>query len=373
MDDRWSGTAGTGGTGQPPGPGNGHGPPPPGNGPPPGYGPPGFGPPAPFAPPPATARASRRHLGAYVTSGILLLVFACVLGAWIIDTAVAVRPDPGVLLESLVKDDGGRPLLVLTVHEWAFAVALLVVGIAALALRTTARGAALLLAFLLLGAGARQLNGLTRSDYRDHMFATEHGGLIVLTYVFAFLAAATVIILLLTARERDIPPEPMTGGRRAAGVLLILIGAVQGFWYVHYLREYNEAIGPDGGPGAFTEWWHEALNVNARGGYGASVGYTHYHSALMAAFLVVGVLLLRNAPAARGAALALLGVAAYLRLRELAGVPYEHLSDYYRNTTFAWSLNSAFAAGAAMLVAIALLLRTPRPYATPQYPTAPLP
>ncbi|MFC9604110.1 hypothetical protein ACFTTN_11690 [Streptomyces niveus] len=382
MDDRWSGMGATGGpagaggpvgagqaSGPGPGPGPGFGPP--GSGP--GFGQPGFGPPHPFAPPEIPGRAPRRHTGAYVTSGILLLVFACVLAAWIADTAINVRADVDVLLDSLVKNDGGRPLLVFTAHEWAFTVALFVVGIAALARRRTARGAALLLAFLLLGVGARQLNGLTRSDYRDVMFATEHGTLIVLTYVFAFLAAATVIILMLVARERDLPPDPATGARRAAGVLLILIGALQGFWYARSLRQFNEALGPGGGRGAFSEWWHEALNINARGGYGTSAGFTYYHSALVAAFLVVGVLLLLGAPAARGAALALLGIAAYLQLRDLAGIQYDRLADYYRDTTVGWNLTSSFVAAAAMLVAIALTRHTPRPYTPPPYPPSPLP
>ncbi|WP_329033238.1 hypothetical protein OIE71_11765 [Streptomyces sp. NBC_01725] len=369
MDDRWSGMgatgapAGTGAPGQAPGPGFG----------PPGFGPPGFGPPHPFAPPETAGRAPRRHLGAYVTSGILFLVFACVLAAWIGDTAANMRADVDLLLDGLVKNEAGRPLLVFTAHEWAFTVALFVVGIAALARRRTARGAALLLAFLLLGVGARQLNGLTRSDYRDVMFATEHGTLIVLTYVFAFLAAATVIILMLVARERDLPPDPATGARRAAGVLLILTGALQGFWYARGLRQFNEAVGPGGGRGAFSEWWHEALNINARGGYGTSAGFTYYHSALVAAFLVVGVLLLLGAPAARGAALALLGIAAYLQLRDLAGIRYDRLADYYRDTGAGWNLTSSFAAAAAMLVAIALIRHAPRPYVPPRYPPSPLP
>ncbi|MFE3253740.1 hypothetical protein [Streptomyces sp. NPDC059209] len=366
MDDRWSGMGATGGQGGPghaPGPGFG----------PPGHGQPGFGPPHPFAPPETTGRAPRRYLGAYVTSGILLLVFACVLAAWITDTVINTRADVDLLLDALVKNDRGRPLLVFTPHEWAFMVALFVVGIAALARRRAARGAALLLAFLLLGAGARQLNGLTRNDYRDIMFAGEHGTLTVLTYVFAFLAAATVIVLMLVARERDLPPEPATGARRAAGVLLILIGVLQGFWYARGLREFNEAVGPGGGRGALAEWWHEALNINARGGYGTSAGFTYYHSALIAAFLVVGVLLLLRAPAARGAALALLGIAAYLQFRDLAGIQYDRLSDYYQDTTVGWNLTSSFAAAAATLIAIALTRHTPRPHTPPQYPPAPLP
>ncbi|MFI6081526.1 hypothetical protein ACIBBB_11225 [Streptomyces sp. NPDC051217] len=380
MDDRWSGTGGPGNTGGPadaPGYGPGQGYSPSGYGQsgygPPGYGPPGFGPPEPFAPPESAGRAARRYLGAYVASGILLIVFACVLGAWIADTAINVHVDADGLLESLVMNDAARPLLIFTAHEWAFTVALFVVGIAALARRRLARGAALLLAFLLLGVGARQIGGLTRTEYRDVMFATQHGALIVLTYVFAFLAAAAVITLMLVARERDVSREPVTGGRRAAGVLLILMGAVQGFWYARNLREFNEAVAPGGGRGAFSEWWHELLNINARGGYGTSAGFTFYHSALIAAFLVVGVLLLRDTPAARGAALALLGIAAYLQLRDLAGVEYDRLPDYYRDATVGWSLTSSFAAGAAMLVAIALTRRVPHPHIPPRYPTAPLP
>lgn len=362
MDDRWSGTAGTGGPGQAPGPTPGYG-----------YGPPGFGPPQPFAPPEPDGRAERRHLGAYVTSGILLTVFACVLAAWITDAVINTGIDVDSLLDSLVKNDPNLRLPVFTPYEWAFVVALLVVGIAALTRRRTARGAALLLAFLLLGVAARQLNGLTRAEYRDLISATEYGTLIVLTYVFAFLAAATVITLMLVARESDVPREPVTGGRRAAGVLLILIGAVQGFWYARGLREFNEALGPGGGRGAFTEWWHEALNVNARGGYGASAGFTYYHSAAIAAFLVVGILLLRGTPAARGAALALLGISAYVKLRDLAGIDYGMLPDYYKDSLTGWSLTSSFAVAAAMLVAITLTRRTTRPHVPPQYPSAPMP
>lgn len=365
MDDRWSGGYSPSDH-RPPGYG------PPGHGTP-DHGPAGFGPPEPFVPPEPPGRADRRYRGPYVASGILLIVFACVLAAWITDMAITVNADADGLLESLVMNDPARPLLVFTAHEWAFAVALLVVGIAALALRRLARGAALLLAFLLLGVGARQLIGLTRTRYRDGMFASEHGTLIVLTYLFAFLAAVAVITLMLVARERELPREPAGGGRRAAGVLLILIGAVQGFWYARNLREFNEAVGPAGGQGAFAEWWHELLNINARGGYGTSAGFTYYASALIAAFLVVGVLLLLGTPAARGAALALLGIAAYIQLRHLAGIQYDRLPDYYRDATLGWSLTSSFAAGAAMLVAIALIRHVPRPYVPPRYPTAPLP
>ncbi|WP_405798990.1 hypothetical protein [Streptomyces sp. NBC_01506] len=390
MDDRWSGAGGTGGpkgpgpapghapgSGPAPAPAPGYGYPPPGypppGYPPPGSPPPGFGPPEPFAPPGTTDRASRRYLGAYVTSGILLLVFACVLVSWFVSMWNRLDPDVDLFLDSLVKVDAGPPLLVFTAHEWAFAAALLVVGIVALTLRRTARGATLLLAFLLLGVGARQISGLTRADYREGMFDAENGPLIVLTYVFAFLAAATVLVLMLMARERDVPREPATGGRRAAGVLLILIGALQGFWFARTLRDFDQAIGPEGGRGAFSEWWHELLNIKSRGSYGISPGFTYYHSALIAAFLVVGVLLLRNAPAARGAALTLLGIATYLQLRDLAGIQYDQLSDYYRDTTTGWNVTSAFAAAVAMLVAIVLTRHTPRPYATPQYPPAPLP
>ncbi|MFD4697165.1 hypothetical protein [Streptomyces niveus] len=356
MDDRWSGTTGTSGQGGAPG-----------------FGPPGFGPPQPFAPPEPDGRAPRRHLGAYVTSGILLILFAGALAAWITDTLISVGIDTDALLEGLVKSDPRLMLPVFTPYEWAFAVALLVVGIAALTRRRTARGAALLLAFLLLGVGARQLGGLTRTEYRDTMFAAEHGTLIVLTYVFAFLAAATVLTLLLMARERDVPREPVTGGRRAAGVLLILIGAVQGFWYARGLREFNDILGPDGGRGAFAEWWHELLNINARGGYGASAGFTYYHSAALAAFLVVGVLLLRGTPAARGAALALLAISAYIQLRELAGLDYGMLSEYYKDTVTGWSITSSFAVAVATLLAITLTRHTPRHHAPPQYPPSPLP
>ncbi|MFB8351630.1 hypothetical protein [Streptomyces niveus] len=377
MDDRWSGMGATGGpagasgpagAGQAPGPGFG----PPGSGP--GFGQPGFGPPHPFAPPEPPGRAPRRHTGAYITSGVLLIGFACVLGAWIVHAASNATVDVDWLLESLVKNDPTLPLMVFTAHEWAFTLALLVVGIATLTLRRTARGAALLLAFLLLGVGARQINGLTRSDYRDHMFATEHGTLILLTYMFAFLAAITVIILMLVARERDVPPEPASGGRRAAGVLLILIGAVQGYWYARGMRQLNQYIGDEnGGRGAFTEWWREVLNVNALGGYGISAGFAYYPSVLIAAFLVVGVLLLCNAPAARGAALALLGIAGYLQLRDLAGIEYGRLADHYRDSITGWSLTCSFAVGAAMLVAVVLVRRTARPYVPPRYPPSPLP
>lgn len=360
MDDRWSGTAGTSGQGGQVGA--------------PGHGPPGFGPPQPFAPPPEPdGRAARRHLGAYVTSGILLTVFACVLAAWITDAVINAGIDVDAFLDNLIKNDPNLLLPEFTPYEWAFAVALLVVGIAALTRRRTARGAALLLAFLLLGVGARQLSGLTRTEYRDAMFASEHGTLIVLTHVFAFLAAATVITLLLVAQEREVPREPMTGGRRAAGILLILIGLVQGFWYARGLREYNELVGPDGGRGAFSEWWHEVLNINARGGYGVSAGSTFYHSAAIAAFLVVGVLLLRNAPAARGAALALLGITAYIQLRGLASIDYGMLPHYYRDTVTGWSITSSFAVAAATLLAITLTRHTPRHHAPPQYPPSPLP
>ncbi|MET9554948.1 hypothetical protein [Streptomyces sp. NPDC006645] len=383
MDDRWSGAAGTAGTGGQgaqgvPGqaPGSPYDPgPAPGNAPGYGYGAPGFGAPG-FAPPPEPepdGRAARRHLGAYVTSGVLLLVFACALAAWITDTLINVGIDTDALLEGLVKNDPRLMLPGFTAYEWAFAVALLVVGVAALTRRRTARGAALLLAFLLLGVGARQINGLTRTDYSDVMFNSEHGTLIVLTYVFAFLAAATVITLLLTAREHEVPREPLTGGRRAAGILLILIGLVQGFWYARTLREFSEVVGPDDGRGAFSEWWHEALNINARGGYGASAGFVYYHSAVVAAFLVVGVLLLRSAPAARGAALALLGISAYIQLRDLAGIDYGMLPDYYKDSVTGWSITSAFAVAAATLVAITLTRRTPRRHVPPPYPTAPLP
>lgn len=369
MDDRWRGTADTGGQAGPaPAPGSPYTPTP-GYG----FGPPGFGPPQPFAPPQPDWRAPRRHLGAYVTSGILLTFFANALAFWIAYTTVDMGVDAAALLDSLVKNDPSQGLPVFTAYEWVFTVALLVVGIAAITRRRTSRGAALLLAFLLLGVAFRQLNGLTRSDYRDAVFATEHGTMIVLTYVFALLAAVTVITLLLRARERDVPREPVTAGRRAAGVLLILIGAVQGFWYARNMREFNEAVGPGGGRGAFAEWWHEMLNINARGGYGASAGSTYYHSAAIAAFLVVGVLLLRGTPAARGAALALLGITAYIQLRDLAGIDYGMLPDYYEDTVTGWSITSSFAVTAATLVAITLTRRTARRHVPPQYPPAPLP
>lgn len=119
-----------------------------------------------------------------MVSGVLLLLYGLVPIAWVIYSLVVTETPVGDFLEQLVNPmSEGQHVRALTPYEWAFAVALVVVGICALAQRRAARGGALLLSIMLLFLSVREGIGLLDDEYRQDYFVNEEGGWILATRI----------------------------------------------------------------------------------------------------------------------------------------------------------------------------------------------
>ncbi|POX35936.1 hypothetical protein C3486_36215 [Streptomyces sp. Ru73] len=259
-------------------------------------------------------RATPEHSGAYLAAGLALGLYACALLAWVVSGAVDAEIDPLDFAEGLFNPLAG-PVGALGPQEWALAAALAAVAGAALAQRTVARPAALLLACLVLARSLREGIGLLHTDYRSAYRFETLGGWTLATHVLGLLAASVVLCVLLPARPEPVP-RPAAGswwhGRvsRICGVLFLLAGLFQAAWLVQQLT---------GGKGA-GPYLASALDAAVSPSADAPVagpGFTAL--AAVAGWLVVGWLALAGRRDVRGALLVFAAVQLYLVVRTVVG------------------------------------------------------
>ncbi|KAB8171064.1 hypothetical protein FH609_000755 [Streptomyces sp. 3MP-14] len=290
--------------------------------------------PAPLpAPAPAPARASLEHGPRYLVAGVLLLVFGGGVIAWVL-TGINDSPASSVddLLRALVDPLHAVDLMALTPYEWMFAVALVTVAVLALCQRRVARGGALVLAFLLLALCLRQAVGALDEDYRAGFDAPTYGPWTLTTYGVGLLLAATVLILLLPAREPaptrhtapsrepagQLPPGEHPGGPRPLGTLgvlggslLIALALADIAWTLD-----NQRLAAEYDLKSWGEYFRDLVDPSLFHSPTSLTSGVYFHEAALAvSMLVVGVLACLGRPVARGAGLTLLAMAAYLEYR----------------------------------------------------------
>lgn len=239
--------------------------------------------------------------GAYVLSGVLMLLYGLVPIGWVIYGLVVSHMDFGEFLEGLVNPLAhGHSNAVLTPYEWAFAVALVVVGIGLLARRRAARGGALLFGFMLLGLSVREAVGLFDAEYRGAYGEYSEGSWILATRIFGLVVALVVLAAMLKARDRDPALRRASSPAFvAAGVLILLAGLARvTSWIVTY-------------PGDHLDYLRRVFDPSDASPTSISSNVLYYDFALMIALVVVGLIAVLRRRVARGAGLALMPVAGY--------------------------------------------------------------
>jgi len=250
--------------------------------------------------------------GAYVTSGVLLVLYGLVPIAWVIYSLVVTETPVGQFLEQLVNPMAeGHHVRALTPYEWAFAVALVVVGICALAQRPAARGGALLLSTMLLFLSIREGIGLLDADYRAAYEASSEGGWILATRVFGLVVAMVVLAAMLRTPQRPLA-APRRHGRLfvIAGVSMLAAGVVT-LLYIGYASVQFGVVG---------QYLRQLVDPSDYSPLSMESNGVFYDAELMVAMLVVGVLALRQRGVARGASLPLMGVTLYVMGYSLIGL-----------------------------------------------------
>ncbi|UED84227.1 hypothetical protein [Streptomyces profundus] len=326
------------------------GPPTPPQGPPP-HAPPPSGP----RPPAVHGRAPAEHAPRYLIAGVLLLLFAGGVSAWVITGVNDSWSSPGDLFQALLFD----PLrqvhpLALTPYEWVFAAALLTVGVLALCQRQVARGGALVLAFLLLGLCLRQAVGALDDRYRAGFEVPDYGAWTLVTYASGLAIAIALLLLLLPAGERGraaTAPGPSPTGRRLLGIgggLMIVLALVDLAWVLD-----NQRLAAEYGWKSWTDYFRDLVDpalFHSPTSLTSGIGF--YEAALPISLLAVGALAVAGRPVARGGGLALAGMLFYLELRQLIGVIREDSWDHLLETTRGTLLLTT------VLVSVAALLAT---------------
>ncbi|MCX4669297.1 hypothetical protein OG453_21910 [Streptomyces sp. NBC_01381] len=267
-----------------------------------------------------------------------------------------------------------------TPQDWALIATALVFGGIALARRRVARGALMLLAVILIGLSLRELVGLAVSEpYRQMMDSLGNGQLLVIFRVVGLFIGIAILAEMARAGRRSTPPyaaygtNPAYGGYgppppfrpgprlrpqiTAAGVCVLLGGLVAGAWLVYRLTRPEVFVMGLPGRDAGVDGFFRAV-VDAS--YGTSVPYSFHSVSYVVAPLLVGVLLLRDSPAARGTAIALSFISLYLDARGLYSYAVEgDIGQYFDSTLGTLALLSAVTTAVLALAAVALLLRVP--------------
>ncbi|TGA93763.1 hypothetical protein [Streptomyces sp. MZ04] len=268
-----------------------------------------------------------------------------------------------------------------TPQDWALIAAALVFGGIALARRRVARGALMLLAVILIGLSLRELVGLAVSEpYRQMMDSLGNGQLLIIFRVVGLFIGIAILAEMARAGRRSTPPYAAYGGAyggmyggygppppayrpgprpqfSAAGICVLLGGLVAGAWLVYRLtRPEVFVMGLPGGDAGVGGFFRDVVDAS----YGTSVPYSFHSVSIVVAPLLVGVLLLRGSPAARGAALALSFISLYLDARGLYSYVAEgDLGQYFDSTLGTLVLLSTVATTVLALTAVVLLLRVP--------------
>lgn len=250
---------------------------------------------------PGDRRADEHHANAYVTTGLLLVLYGLVPAGWTAYTLI-VRDTPiEDFLLAVVWPSEENHVLAMTPYEWAFAVALIVVGCVALARRRVARGGALLFAIALVALSLREVVGLLDSAYRAAYFASDEGPWLLATRLSGLLVGAVVLTLMLRAKdERD--ARQGSSLLLAAGVVMAIAGA---------LRLAAVVVQPESALNYLVEVVDPTGSSPAR----MAGSVTFYHATITVALIVGAVLALTHRRIARGLGLALLPVAGYATLQ----------------------------------------------------------
>lgn len=263
--------------------------------------------------------SDERHTGAYVTSGVLLLLYGLVPIAWVVYSLVVTETPAGLFLEQLVNPLAERHVRALTHYEWAFAVVLIVVGIAALAQRRVARGGALLLSIMLLFLSIREGIGLLDSEYQDAYMASSEGGWILATRIFGLVVAVVVLAAMARATDGDWRRGTGTTGFVVAGGVLLTAGIVKLVWVIYSLAQI----------GALGDYLALVADPSDQSPLSMTSQQAYYDTALTVALLVAGSLAVARRPVARGASLPLAGVVLYVAAYELVGLIEQNFLPRY--------------------------------------------
>lgn len=283
---------------------------------------------------PDTGRADDRHTGAYVTSGVLLLLYGLVPAGWTAYTLIVRETPLGDFLLALLWPSGETHVMAMTPYEWAFAVALIVVGCFGLARRRVARGGALLFSVALLAVSLREAYGLLDTAYRTEYFQSEEGPWLLATRLFGLVVGVVVLTLMLRAKdERDLRPGPS---------LLVAAGAVMAAAGV--LRLLALSVRPEG----FVDYVTAVVDPTLTSPSSMFGSVIFYHATITVALLVAGVMAMQHLRVARGMALALLPVAAYTSLNLV--VP---ILEYVSLDAMFDSVEGALYIGAELLTVVA--------------------
>ncbi|WP_034268721.1 hypothetical protein [Haloechinothrix halophila] len=255
-------------------------------------------------------RAPEVQRTAYHVAGVLLLLYGMVSIAWrvygfgVADVTVysplAVLTDP---------DENPMGFALLSLYEWGFAAAMLVVALFLFARRTAARGGAIWIACLLLAGVLRQAFALLSEEYRESILAADLGWLLLATYVFCAVVGAVVLVAMLRAREADdVPRVGHAVAYRVAGVLLIVLS-------LNNLRllVWNPALDYTATDVADYAMWNLRLIASpGNASMEMAVGASYLYGLLATlSMLVIGVLALLRKRFVRGAAIVVLSIELY--------------------------------------------------------------
>lgn len=271
-------------------------------------------------------RAPQRHSARYVTTGLLLLVYAGGLIAWIVYAMrTYARQSVADLARGLVDPAQEVASPYLTPYEWILALALVGVAVLALLRRRLARGGALVLGAILLGLGIREGIAIgISSGYRDSAIDPPLSEWYLSTYGGALLIGAIVVFLM--ARATEDAGEGVAARRwplAVAGSLLLVYGLAAVSWKVWELRQDPAYAAPDTDL-RFTK--NVPFIPNGVEDFFRAVGYPfraslvapyYEQAAIVLALIAVGVIALYGRRWARGAVLVLGGMVLYLMARNV--------------------------------------------------------
>ncbi|WP_143021303.1 hypothetical protein [Prauserella marina] len=256
--------------------------------------------------------AAREFTGHYVASGVLLVLFGAVLVGWVIYGFTIRTTSAGEFIGGLVGAER-VDLQLLSPYEWAFAIALIVVGVLALCLRKVARGAALLLMWMLLALSLREVVGLFMPGYL-HAYRTEFaGGWVLAARAFGLVVSVVVLLLMLRAKEpeQDVPGRIVPRGQVVAGSLLVVYGLAELGWIL-YLRARLHS--------SFDGYLRYLVDASVDGPTQVGTDGDWYRAALVVALLVVGALVIKGVSAGAGAGLTLAALQLYLTIRAIVEI-----------------------------------------------------
>ncbi|WP_183091541.1 hypothetical protein [Streptomyces radicis] len=258
---------------------------------------------------PGDGRAPGAQRGAYLLSGTLLLVFAGGVLAWLLNGLDQSGARPIDLIKAFFDPTHPVPERLLAPYEWVFTVALVAVGLLALAQRRFARGGALLLAFVLLALCLRQGVGALDATYREGFDDPDYGAWTALTYVGGFVIAVAIVVSLLRAREerRSSVTAPL------GGAVLLVLAAIHIAWVIDRQR-----ILADVNAFSWGDYARDLVDPSLLHAPLSLSGGVYFHeAALLVAAVVVGALAVANRPAARGAGVVVLALLTYLEVRAI--------------------------------------------------------